>query len=109
MLWSSMMKPFMLKAFVEELSDLTWEQKAISVASHNGDTEHVSAAQSLLSESEWPLMLTPLDVPLIQFVDRFVVLVAGIIHAQENMLRFCVAAGRKAGIEQGIRYQVISV
>ncbi|MEL0182059.1 MAG: asparaginase, partial [Candidatus Poseidoniales archaeon] len=37
------------------------------VASHNGDTEHVAAAQSLLSEPEWPLMLTPLDVPLIQF------------------------------------------
>ena len=63
----SMMKPFMLKAFVEELADLSWEQKAISVASHNGDTEHVAAAQSLLSQSEWPLMLTPLDVPLIQF------------------------------------------
>ena len=63
----SMMKPFMLKAFVNELEDLSWEQKAISVASHNGDTEHVAAAQSLLSQSEWPLMLTPLDVPLIQF------------------------------------------
>ena len=64
----SMMKPFMLKAFVDELENETnWEQKAISVASHNGDSEHVAAAQSLLSESEWGLMLTPLDVPLIQF------------------------------------------
>ena len=59
----SMMKPFMLKAFTKELEDCSWEQKAISVASHNGDTEHVAAAQSLLSEPEWPLMLTPLDVP----------------------------------------------
>jgi len=64
----SMMKPFMLKAFADELENETnWEQKAISVASHNGDSEHVAAAQSLLSESEWGLMLTPLDVPLIQF------------------------------------------
>ena len=63
----SMMKPFMLKAFTDELEDCSWEQKAIAVASHNGDTEHVAAAQSLLSEPEWPLMLTPLDVPLIQF------------------------------------------
>ena len=64
----SMMKPFMLKAFTEVLAPETdWEQKAISVASHNGDTEHVAAAQSLLSEPEWGLMLTPLDVPLIQF------------------------------------------
>ena len=37
----SMMKPFMLKAFTKELADVSWEQKAISVASHNGDTEHV--------------------------------------------------------------------
>ena len=59
----SMMKPFMIKAFVEELEACSWEQKAIAVASHNGDTEHVAAAQSLLNESEWPLMLTPLDVP----------------------------------------------
>ena len=63
----SMMKPFMLKAFTDELDDCSWEQKAIAVASHNGDTEHVAAAQSLLTEQEWPLMLTPLDVPLIQF------------------------------------------
>ena len=63
----SMMKPFMLKAFTDELADCSWEQKAIAVASHNGDTEHVAAAQSLLTEPEWPLMLTPLDVPLIQF------------------------------------------
>ncbi|GIR77367.1 MAG: hypothetical protein CM15mP79_3040 [Methanobacteriota archaeon] len=63
----SMMKPFMIKAFVDELEACSWEQKAIAVASHNGDTEHVAAAQSLLNESEWPLMLTPLDVPLIQF------------------------------------------
>jgi L-asparaginase len=63
----SMMKPLMLKVFTEELEDATWEQKAISLASHNGDAMHVSAAQSLLPESEWGFMQTPLDVPLIQF------------------------------------------
>ena len=64
----SMMKPFLMKIFTEELGDvLDWEQKAISVASHNGDTEHVAAAQSILEESEYGLMQTPLDVPLIQF------------------------------------------
>ena len=46
---------------------LSSEQLAISCSSHNGDTEHVAAAQSLLSESEWGLMQCPLDVPLIQF------------------------------------------
>ena len=66
----SMMKPFMLKSFHKRIEDFTWEQKAIAVASHNGDTEHVAAAQSLLTEAEWPLMLTPVDVPLIQFDDR---------------------------------------
>ena len=64
----SMMKPFLMKIFADELgSVLDWDQKAISVASHNGDTEHVAAAQSILEESEYGLMQTPLDVPLIQF------------------------------------------
>ena len=64
----SMMKPFLIKVFEKELEPvLNWEQKAISVASHNGDTEHVAAAQSILEEPEYGLMQTPLDVPLIQF------------------------------------------
>ena len=63
----SMMKPLMMKPFVNVLEDMDWDQKAISCSSHNGDTEHVSTAQSLLSESEWGLMQCPLDVPLIQF------------------------------------------
>ena len=64
----SMMKPIMLKVFAKELEPVTtWEQRAITVASHNGSAEHVAAAQSLLSESEWGLMQTPLDVPLVQF------------------------------------------
>ena len=46
--YGRLMKPFMLKAFTKELEDITWEQRAISVP-HNGDTEHVAAAQSLLS------------------------------------------------------------
>jgi L-asparaginase len=63
----SMMKPLMMKVFIDELADLTWEKKAISVASHNGDVTHVAAAQSLLHETEWGLMQAPLDVPLVQF------------------------------------------
>ncbi|MBJ32942.1 MAG: hypothetical protein CMB69_03055 [Euryarchaeota archaeon] len=65
----SMMKPLIMKVFKDALAEegLSSEQLAISCSSHNGDTEHVSAAQSLLSESEWGLMQCPLDVPLIQF------------------------------------------
>jgi L-asparaginase len=63
----SMMKPLTMKVFTRELEGCSWEQKAIALASHNGDTEHVRAAQSLLSESEWGLVRTPLDVPLVQF------------------------------------------
>jgi len=64
----SMMKPIMIKVFANELQDkLNGKQKAISVSSHNGDTEHVATAQSLLPEDEWGLMQTPLDVPLVQF------------------------------------------
>ncbi len=64
----SVMKPFYVRVFSQELAALTtWQQKAISVSSHNGTAEHVAAAQSLLSESEWPLMQAPLDLPLVQF------------------------------------------
>lgn len=64
----SMMKPFYLKVFAADLDATTdWRQKAIAVSSHNGSAEHVEVAQSLLSESEWGLMQTPLDLPLVQF------------------------------------------
>lgn len=64
----SMMKLFYIKVFAQELEACTSsEQKAISVSSHNGAAEHVESAQSLLSESEWGLMQTPLDLPLVQF------------------------------------------
>lgn len=63
----SMMKPVAMKLFTADLADLSWEQRAIACASHNGDTEHVAAAQSILNASEWGLMQTPLDVPLVQF------------------------------------------
>ena len=63
----SMMKPLMIRGVSEAMSDTTWEQRAISMASHNGTPEHVEAAQSLLLEAERGMMQTPLDVPLIQF------------------------------------------
>lgn len=64
----SMMKLFYIRAFSKELAETTnWQQKAISVSSHNGAAEHVEAAQSLLNESEWGLMQTPMDLPLVQF------------------------------------------
>ncbi|MEC9466798.1 MAG: asparaginase [Myxococcota bacterium] len=64
----SMMKPLMMKVFAKDLEPvLDWKQRAIACSSHNGDTEHVAAAQSILTESERGLMQTPLDVPLVQF------------------------------------------
>jgi L-asparaginase len=63
----SMMKPLAMKVFAKELENCTWGQKSIAVSSHNGDTEHVAAAQSLLHETEWGLMQAPLELPLVQF------------------------------------------
>ncbi len=64
----SMMKPLMVKVFTKDLEPHTnWRQRAIAVSSHNGTPEHVAAAQSLLPESDWSLVQTPLDVPLVQF------------------------------------------
>src|SRR2546428_9944859 len=62
-----MSKPIMMKVFAREFRSLTSEQQSIAVASHNGDTEHVRVARSLLLQSEWGLMEQPLDVPLVQF------------------------------------------
>src|SRR4030081_3340570 len=59
----SMVKPIMMKVFGRDFRDaLTSEQRSISVASHNGDTEHVRVARSILSQGEWGLMQTPHDV-----------------------------------------------
>lgn len=64
----SMMKPLMIKPLAGVLGPvLDGAQRAISIASHNGSSEHVAAAQSILREDEWGLMQTPLDVPLVQF------------------------------------------
>jgi L-asparaginase len=64
----SMMKPFMIRVFAEQLAQETSpEQRAIALSSHNGDAIHVSTAQSLLPEEDWGFMQAPLDTPLIQF------------------------------------------
>lgn len=64
----SMMKPFMMRVFSKDLDEqLSWEQKAISVSSHNGDTEHVRTVKSILGKDELGLMQTPHSVPLMQF------------------------------------------
>ena len=84
----SMMKPVMMRVFSKDLDNiLNWEQKAISVSSHNGDTEHVRAVKSILKESELGLMQTPHALPMIQFVSNDVGQDAGIILALENMLQ----------------------
>jgi len=64
----SMVKPLMMKVFRKEFATaLDWEQKSISLSSHNGDTEHVRVVKSLLSGAEFGLMQAPHDVPLVQF------------------------------------------
>jgi L-asparaginase II len=64
----SMMKPLQMKVFAKELDGvLTPQQKAVSVASHNGDPEHVREVKGMLSEAELGLMQTPHALPLVQF------------------------------------------
>src|SRR5437773_11742876 len=59
----SMVKPLMMKVFTREFAKaLNGEQQAISVASHNGDTEHVRVARSILLEGEWGWMQTQHEV-----------------------------------------------
>jgi L-asparaginase II len=90
----SMMKPLTMKVFAPDLDPvLDWTQKAITLSSHNGDTEHVRAAQSILSHSEWGLMQTPLDVPLVQFGRQ--------VRRPRRWYHCC--SGEHAGILRGCR------
>jgi L-asparaginase len=64
----SMMKPLQLKVFTKELEDiLSIESKAVSVASHNAEPDHIKAVQAILKPSEMGLMQTPFSLPLMQF------------------------------------------
>lgn len=64
----SMMKPLQLKVFAKDLDKiLTIESKAVSVASHNAEPEHIQAIQAILKPSEMGLMQTPFSLPMVQF------------------------------------------
>ena len=64
----SMMKPLQLKVFTKELDGLlSVESKAVSVASHNAEPDHIQAVQAILKPSEMGLMQTPFSLPLMQF------------------------------------------
>jgi L-asparaginase len=90
----SMVKPIMMKVFAKDFArELTTEQQAISVASHNGDTEHVAVARSILREAEWGLMQTPHDVPLVQFGRQ--------VRRPRRWYHCC--SGEHAGILRGCR------
>lgn len=64
----SMMKPLQLKVFAKDLEGvLSLESKAVSVASHNAEPEHIEAVRAILKPSEMGLMQTPFATPLMQF------------------------------------------
>jgi L-asparaginase len=64
----SMMKPLQIKTLVKDLDRvLSWESKAVSVASHNAEPDHVKAVKEILKPSEMGLMQTPFSLPLMQF------------------------------------------
>ena len=64
----SMMKPLQIKVFAKELDEhLSIESKAVSVASHNAEPEHIEAIKAILKPSEMGLMQTPFSLPMMQF------------------------------------------
>lgn len=64
----SMMKPLQIKVFARELDGiLSLESKAVSVASHNAEPDHIAAIKAILKPSEMGLMQTPFSLPLAQF------------------------------------------
>ena len=64
----SMMKPLQIKVFSDVLDPiLSLESKAVSVASHNAEPDHIAAVKAILKPSEMGLMQTPFSLPLMQF------------------------------------------
>lgn len=63
----SMMKPVQIKVIARELQDMSWESKAVSVASHNAEPIHIEAVRDILKPSEYGLLQTPHSLPLMQF------------------------------------------
>lgn len=64
----SMMKPLQIKVFARDLDPvLSLESKAVSVASHNAEPDHIAAVKAILKPSEMGLMQTPFSLPLMQF------------------------------------------
>lgn len=64
----SMMKPVQIKVLAKDLaSRLSWESRAVSIASHNAEPIHIEAVRDILKPSEYGLLQTPHALPLIQF------------------------------------------
>jgi L-asparaginase II len=64
----SMMKPVQIKVIAKELDPhLSWESKAVSIASHNAESIHIEAVRDILMPSEYGLLQTPHALPLMQF------------------------------------------
>ena len=58
-------KPIHMKVFTDELDSLlSWEQKALSVASHNGETLQLHKIKEILDSSDHKFMQTPATMPL---------------------------------------------
>lgn len=60
----SLMKPFQIQMFESELADLSSEQVAISVSSHNGTKEHIDTARSVLADLEEEKLEISSSMPL---------------------------------------------
>ena len=60
----SLMKPFQVQMFKDELSDLSDKEIAISVASHNGTSEHIEMAKVVGKENKEDELLTTVCPPL---------------------------------------------
>lgn len=64
----SMMKPVQIKVIAKQLdAHLSWESKAVSIASHNAEPIHIEAVKDILLPSEYGLLQTPHALPLMQF------------------------------------------
>ena len=60
----SLMKPFQMKTVAKELESLSWEEKAVALASHNGTSQHIDIIRRLLKSEQVSLMALPESGPM---------------------------------------------
>ena len=60
----SLMKPFQMKTVANDLEKLSWEEKAVALASHNGTLRHIDIVRRILRDDQIGFLALPESAPM---------------------------------------------